>query len=238
MEKGWCVMETGTLLSVIGYEDIALWPVVVKLLISAVCGAMLGLGRTMKGRAAGLRTYSMVCIGATVVMMAGIAVFERTGQGDPTRMGAQVVSGIGFLGAGAIIVTGYHEIKGLTTAAGLWVSACIGLAVGGGYYLPALFACFIVMVIMVFGQPIQHFIENRSNRMRLLVFFDNPESLSEFFRFGMEKHIALHDVETITSAANARTGMVFSVSCPPGMNHDETVTYLMQAPGVYFIERM
>ena len=231
-------METASLLSIIGYEDLALWPVVVKLALSGICGGLLGLSRTVKGRAAGLRTYSMVCIGAAVVMMAGIAVYERTGAGDPARMGAQVVSGIGFLGAGAIIVTGYHEIKGLTTAAGLWVAACIGLAVGGGYYLPALLGCLIVVGIMVFGQPIQHFIENRSNRMRLLVFFEDPESLSEFFRFGLEKRIALHDVETITARANARTGMIFSVSCPPGMNHDETVAYLMQAPGVYFIERM
>jgi putative Mg2+ transporter-C (MgtC) family protein len=226
------------LLKAIGYEHVDLLPVLIRLLLSAACGASIGMERTKKGRAAGLRTYSMVCLGATVVMMTGIALYERVGAGDPSRLGAQVVSGIGFLGAGAIIVTGYHEIRGLTTAAGLWVTACIGLAVGAGYYIPAILACVIIVGVMVFGSPVQHWIEYRSHRMRLLVFFDDPDSPSEFFPFGKKMNIELHDVETITSNNSGRIGMVFAVSFPSNIKHETVMDYLMTAPGVHFIERL
>src|SRR5690554_4598709 len=101
-----------------------------------VAGGILGLDREFKNRPAGLRTFMLVCIASTLVMITNQYVLEVYSHLniDPTRMGAQVISGIGFLGVGTIIVTRRNHVKGLTTAAGLWASACIGLAIGIGFY--------------------------------------------------------------------------------------------------------
>ena len=115
-------------------RELTLLSVFVRILTAIVLGGAIGLERGMKNRPAGLRTYMLVCIGACMVMITNQYAVQVFGVGDPVRMAAQVVSGIGFLGAGTIIVTSRNQIKGLTTAAGLWASACVGLAVGIGFY--------------------------------------------------------------------------------------------------------
>ena len=119
--------------------------VFLRLVLAMVFGGMLGIERAKKRRAAGFRTYMFVCMGATLAMMLGqyetelLAAMwansiEAVGNKvDVVRFGAQVINGIGFLGAGTVIVTGRQEVKGLTTAAGLWASACAGLAIGAGF---------------------------------------------------------------------------------------------------------
>ena len=113
------------------FEGIAL----LKLIMSSLCGGLIGLEREMKGRPAGLKTFSLVCMGSTLVMITNdyIFIFLSLGNGDAARMAAQVISGIGFLGAGSIMVTGHNQVKGLTTAAALWVTAALGIAIGSGF---------------------------------------------------------------------------------------------------------
>ena len=101
-----------------------------RILLAMVCGGVIGLEREKANQAAGMRTYMLVCMGASVVMLTGQYMYETFQAGDPARLGAQVISGIGFLGAGSIIIAGGKRVKGLTTAAGLWVAGCIGLAIG------------------------------------------------------------------------------------------------------------
>ena len=109
---------------------------IIRTLLALLCAGVIGYERDAHGSAAGLRTHILVCIGAMIAMSTG--VFAATHfSGDVSRIGAQVVSGIGFLGAGTIMVNRGH-IKGLTTAAGLWTSACIGLAIGIGFYEAAI----------------------------------------------------------------------------------------------------
>ncbi|MBQ2984986.1 MAG: MgtC/SapB family protein, partial [Clostridia bacterium] len=127
-------------------RELTLSSMAVRILLAIVLGGVIGLERGMKNRAAGLRTYMLVCMGACIVMITNLYIYQAYDTGDPVRMGAQVVSGIGFLGAGSIIVTARNQIKGLTTAAGLWASACVGLAVGIGLYEAALIggACIFI----------------------------------------------------------------------------------------------
>lgn len=108
----------------------------VRTLLAILCAGIIGYDRNVHGASAGFRTHILVCIGAMIAMSTGqyAAMYYTT---DVVRIGAQVVSGIGFLGAGSIMVNKRH-IKGLTTAAGLWASACIGLAIGIGFYEGAL----------------------------------------------------------------------------------------------------
>ena len=115
--------------------------IVIRLLAATLCGGLLGMERERKKRPAGLRTYILVCMGAALVIMTNIYITDLYGTGDPTRLAAQVVSGIGFLGAGTIIVTTRNRVRGLTTAAGLWASACMGIAIGAGFYIGACQLC-------------------------------------------------------------------------------------------------
>lgn len=126
--------------------------VMLRLLLAAVLGGVIGLERESHGRAAGLRTHILVCLGAALIMMTSVdlfSVYQNSTRIDPFRIAAQVVSGIGFLGAGTIIRF-KASVRGLTTAASLWVAAGIGLAVGSGFYVGALFATFLVLVSLFF----------------------------------------------------------------------------------------
>ncbi len=125
--------------------------IVARLLLSALLGGLIGMEREVSNRPAGLRTHILVSVGATLIMLVSVFGFRSIGNGtisgDPARLAAQVISGIGFLGAGTIMRTG-NSIKGLTTAASLWVCAGIGLAIGVGYYLGAIVTVGIVLIVL------------------------------------------------------------------------------------------
>lgn len=122
-----------------------------KLLLSLMLGAIVGLERRHKGQIAGMRTFALICMGATLAMLVSIYIpqeYMSLKNGDPGRIAAQVISGIGFLGAGAIIQM-KGSVRGLTTAAGIWMTACIGLAVGAGMYTIAIVACFLIIFVLL-----------------------------------------------------------------------------------------
>ena len=118
---------------------------VLRVVLAVLAGGILGLERGRKRHPAGLRTYILVCLGATLVMMTNQYIYQQFSTRDPARLGAQVISGIGFLGAGTIILTGRGQIKGLTTAAGLWAAACSGLAIGIGFYEGAILTTILIL---------------------------------------------------------------------------------------------
>ncbi|MDD6052131.1 MAG: MgtC/SapB family protein [Clostridiales bacterium] len=122
--------------------------VILRIIASFVLGGLLGLERGRKQRPAGLRTYMLVCVGACLIMLTNEYVVQVCGTGDPVRMGSQVVSGIGFLGAGTIIVTRHNQIKGLTTAAGLWAAAAVGLATGIGFHEAAITGALVIFLTL------------------------------------------------------------------------------------------
>ena len=125
------------------------WSITFRILLATVIGGCIGSERGRHGRAAGLRTHILVCLGSTLTVMLGIYSVQVLGLGgDPMRVSAQVISGIGFLGAGTILTRGHFHITGLTTAAGLWTTACLGLAIGAGFYFGAVLA-WAVMTIAV-----------------------------------------------------------------------------------------
>ncbi len=132
-------------------REFTLMTVFLRLFLAALFGACIGLERGMRHHAAGFRTYSIVCIGAASVMLLSQYLLLAFGSGDPSRMGAQVISGIGFLGAGTILITGHsrgQRVKGLTTAAGLWSAACMGLAIGAGFYEAAVMILLLLLVLI------------------------------------------------------------------------------------------
>lgn len=126
--------------------------IILRIVLSAVIGGLIGIEREANNRPAGLRTHILVSVGSTLIMLVSIDGFYDSvfgyRSGDPARLAAQVVSGVGFLGAGTIMRTG-HNIKGLTTAASLWVCAGIGLAIGNGYYLGGIFTAAIALLALM-----------------------------------------------------------------------------------------
>lgn len=134
--------------------------IIIRILVGALLGAAVGLERELNDQPAGLRTHIILVVGATLAMVLSVNIghlFARPGlPADPARLAAQVISGIGFLGAGAILRFGYN-VKGLTTATSLWTMAIVGMAVGAGYYLVGLITTSIMLIVLVF----LHIFKNR-----------------------------------------------------------------------------
>ena len=129
-------------------RDLNVLSVCVRLLLAMAFGGTIGFERGIRQRAAGLRTHMLLCVGAASTMLVSQYIYASYGVGDPARLSAQVISGIGFLAAGTIIVTRRNQIKGLTTAATLWAKACMGLAVGVGFYECAL-AMYVILIFIL-----------------------------------------------------------------------------------------
>ena len=127
--------------------ELNIWSVCFRILLALIFGGCIGLERGYHGRAAGLRTHILVCLGATLAAMTGVYEVGVLGfAADPMRVAAQVISGIGFLGVGTIIVRNRSQVTGLTTAAGLWATGSIGIAIGIGFYIAAFLAFLIVFI--------------------------------------------------------------------------------------------
>lgn len=125
-----------------------IYQVLFRLLLAVVIGTLIGNERARHGRAAGMRTHIIVCIGSAMTAMTGVFVNQTFGGGDVLRIAAQVISGVGFLGAGMIILKNGSIVTGLTTAAGVWTTATIGIAVGYGFYSGAIVAALIFFVVI------------------------------------------------------------------------------------------
>lgn len=158
------------------------YEIIIRLGCAAFCGALIGIERERKEWAAGMRTHMMVAVGSALYMIVSAYGFEDIMKHpnvslDPSRVASQVVSGIGFLGAGTIIFLRHGIIRGLTTASGLWTVAAIGLAVGGGMYWAALATTAIAITILWLLQPIEALFFSKTNR-NLLIHFDSIEDSS------------------------------------------------------------
>lgn len=176
-------------------HPLTLQEVVIRILVAIFIGGLIGLERGMKNRPAGLRTYMLVCVGSCLVMMTNQYVFQSIGSGDPMRLGAQVISGIGFLGAGTIVVTRHNQIKGLTTAAGLWVSAGLGLALGIGFYEGAITAGIGVYVILTILHRLDNRVHKRIRIIEVCVELANSVPLNEFLKKIRELDLKIEDIQ-------------------------------------------
>ncbi|MEW6008425.1 MAG: MgtC/SapB family protein [Candidatus Omnitrophota bacterium] len=133
--------------------------VIIRLILSVILGGLIGVEREMRKRSAGLRTHILVCLGATLIMLTSLYVFDiykNIAQVDPSRIAAGVITGIGFLGAGAIIQAG-DSVRGLTTAATLWIMAAIGMAVGCGFYMAASITTVLVLIVLLAIRSIEYY---------------------------------------------------------------------------------
>ena len=163
-------------------REVTYLAVFLRIFAAVIIGGILGLERGMKNRPAGLRTYMLVCVGACVIMLTNQYIYQIAGTGDPVRMGAQVVSGIGFLGAGTIVVTKQNQIKGLTTAAGLWAAAAVGLALGIGFYEAAVIGGLLIFLILTAVHTLDSHIRKNAQRVALYAEVENKMNVAQIAR--------------------------------------------------------
>lgn len=143
------------ILDIINSQEITAVSSVFKLMLSMLLGGIVGFERKSRGQNAGIRTFALIAMGATMAMILSVYVLQEYRGGDPGRMAAQVLSGIGFLGAGAIIQM-KGSVRGLTTAAGIWIVATIGLAVGIGLYFISFFATGMIILVLILLEKFEH----------------------------------------------------------------------------------
>ena len=163
-------------------REITYLSVALRIAAAFLMGGILGWERERRSRAAGLRTYMLVCVGACIIMLTNQYIYQFFKTGDPVRMGAQVVSGIGFLGAGTIVVTKQNQIKGLTTAAGLWAAAAVGLALGIGFYEAAVIGGLLIFLILTAVHTLDSHIRKNAQRMALYAEVENKMNVAQIAR--------------------------------------------------------
>lgn len=211
-----------------------------RILMAIVLGGMIGMERGLKNRPAGLRTYMLVCLGACIVMLTNQYVYEAFGVGDPVRMGAQVVSGIGFLGAGTIIVTARNQIKGLTTAAGLWASACVGLALGIGLYAVSIMGSVAIFVILTLLHELDFRMRRRTKQVEVYVELKHNVAVGQFLDFVRDRHYEPSNLQILLENTSDNGILAFSVTLKgqKNCNHDDIVTTVKTMPGIGYVEEL
>ncbi len=166
-----------------------------KLLLSLFLGGVIGIERGIKNRPAGFSTYILVSCSATLIMITNIYLYSIYPDIDPTRLAAQIVSGIGFLGAGTIITTRKNEIRGLTTAAGLWAAAAIGIAVGCGFYVGAGVGAVTIIFALTGLKKLDIYIKEHAKNIELYIEYNNDFSLSSFKDYIKGSGYIIYDID-------------------------------------------
>ena len=231
-------------------HDNILWVTLLRLCVAIFCGGVIGLERGRKRRPAGFRTHMLVCLGAALAMLISqyLTMMETsywslltglTNKTDVSRLGAQVINGIGFLGAGTIIVTGRQEVKGLTTAAGLWASACMGLTIGAGFIEGAFCGCVFISVTIIVFSRLERVIISHARNINLYVEFAHLDDLGRIINAIKEQDIRIFDVD-VRKAKDERhnQGAVFSVRLPKRMSHTTMMTVLAGVENIRAIEEL
>ena len=212
--------------------------ILVRIFGAIVLGGIIGLDRGLKNRPAGLRTYMLVCLGSCVVMMLNQYVYQVYGTGDPVRLGAQVVSGIGFLGAGTIIVTSHNQIKGLTTAAGLWASACIGLAIGIGLHEVAFAAGVTAFAVLTVLHKLDFRMRRKTKIVEVYVELEERVSLGTFIRAARAENLELSNLERedLTNYTYDTRNFIVTVRGKGPVHADQIIRTIRNFEGVKYAE--
>ena len=166
-----------------------------RLLLSFACGTVIGLERSYKNKPAGFRTHTLVCLAACIASVTGLYLYLVAElPTDVSRISAQIISGLGFIGAGTIVVTKRNTVKGLTTAAGMWTAGIIGLAIGAGYYEGGI--CATIMVLLI-ETVLNEFRKNirQAQDFRIAVSYYNRRNLDEVLRFCKDRQMTITNLK-------------------------------------------
>lgn len=235
-----------------GMRELTPLSLLLRLLLAMLFGGLIGLERGRKHRAAGFRTYMLVCLGAalTSLMSQYLHVMMNTvwlefaassaRQIDMSRFGEKVFSGIGFLAAGTIIVTGRQEVKGLTTAAGLWASACMGIAIGAGFYECVVIAFVLMFFCIHFLSVVEAYLIENARNMNIYVELCSLESIGGLFGRVKALGVQIYNVEIDRGDDKTRRypSAVLSIRLRHRQRHPQIMAALSEVGGVTMIDEI
>ncbi|MGM9628019.1 MAG: MgtC/SapB family protein [Faecousia sp.] len=211
----------------------------IRLLMALVASGILGMERTRKLRPAGMRTYMLVCIGACSTVLAGLSLFESYGPGfDPARMSSQVISGIGFIGAGTIMVTPRQKVRGLTTAAGLWAVACLGINIGVGNYAVSLGVFLAMLITMLMADKLELVFYRHLKRIHVTIFITSMSILPSIREMLAPHDITLSNLEFGEAVEGQGVALTCFLRLKKHGNHQEIIDQLEKMPGILHVEML
>lgn len=213
-----------------------------RMILAGICGGIIGFERELKGKPAGLKTFSFVCMGATLAMVTNeyIMKYLTGGSGDAARMAAQVISGIGFLGAGTIMVSGANQIRGLTTAAALWVTAALGIAIGCGFYFGAIAGTVLVCLFSTVFTVFDKIIAGNTRFVKLCTEVVNEDAMLRMLDFFSEKEIRVKHLHRKSEYKWYKKDIcvVMDIDFGKWQKHQIVLDELRNMEGVRFLEEV
>lgn len=221
--------------------DINVWSVILRVVLACLIGGIIGAERASKHHVAGLRTYILVCLGSCVAMMTNQFISDSS---DVARLGAGVVAGIGFLGAGTIMVTSRNQVRGLTTAAALWACGCVGLAIGIAFYTMAIAAAIVILLALVLLPKIEQSFQDRAKLVDIHIELLSRPDLKKLLEYVRSNNIQVLSIAYDPAYAN--TGLsVYSIALKINKNeqgkyikHDLLLKNLKALEYVNYVEYM
>lgn len=188
-----------------------------RLALAIITGTVIGIDRGLKRRGAGIKTHALVCLGSALVMLTSEYMAMNFDQkADLARLGAQVISGVGFLGVGTILVTEKQRVRGLTTAAGLWTCACVGLAIGIGFVEGAVYALLFIGIVLRLLNRFDIFLQKHAKVFDLYLELENGKSIGLFLQEMREQNVRTEIIETTKSKL---PGKFSSIVVSMGVDH-------------------
>ena len=221
-------------------EEFNIVSVIVRLMLSTFAGAIIGLERRLHGKSAGVKTFSLVCLGSSLVMVTNEFLMDSYPSGDVARLGAQVISGVGFLGVGTIIITGRNYVKGLTTAASLWTTACLGIAFGSGYIAAGLIALLFVFLIMTVLSGIGRRADAYTPYIHLYLEIGREAGIEVLYDYVQENDFRISSIDKQQKLAinDKDLSLLVEIDLHKRLNHAEIVEALSKLEAVHYIEEI
>lgn len=218
-------------------RDLSLLSVLVRMTLAVICGGIIGMERALNRRAAGFRTHILVCLGAAITTLTSQYLFLYMHYyTDMARLGAQVIAGIGFLGAGTIIVN-HGRVKGLTTAAGLWASAIIGLAIGAGFYEGAILATILVELVATLFLQIEKRVLTKTSNIHIFLEYTQAQALEHVLDYCNRSEIKIMHLEISRSKEpHHATIALLSLRLPHGLKIEDAIEVMLHTDGVELAE--
>lgn len=218
----------GTMLST---ELSMLGEICIRLVAAVLLGGLIGWERAGTNHDAGLRTHIIVCLGAaTIMVVSELAVVHYHIETELLRMGAQIVSGIGFLGAGSILIDG-NRIRGITTAAGIWTTACIGIAIGAGFYIVAGVVVLLMLFAMIALRSVSSKLQLQGNQFTIKVTLEDKEAMKNVLTLLTEMDVSVKQIKTATDDDNF-VALSLNVVLPIGKEIGEVMIAISACEGI------
>lgn len=222
-------------------RELTILSIALRMLFSIICGGIVGIEREYKRRPAGFRTHILICLGAAMTTLTSQYLFlEMNLYTDMARLGAQVIAGIGFIGAGTIIVTRRQQVKGLTTAAGLWTSAIIGLTIGAGFYEAGIFATILILIAELLFAKLERYMLNKSPEINLFIEYTDKECLDNMLMLCRDTGIKVLNLEITRSTEQNRHNAcaIFSLRLNKKCSSEQLINTLLLTEGVISVDEL